>query len=68
MYNSAMRQADHYEKKTPFARTIAENPMRAVYPVSLVHECLLPTARILAHQANHPHAPFPEAKRVIRGI
>lgn len=39
------------EKKAPFAKTIAENPMRAVYPVSLVHECLLPTARILAHNS-----------------
>lgn len=39
------------EKQRPLAMAIAENPMRAVYPVSLVHECLLPTARILAHNS-----------------
>lgn len=39
------------EKTAPFAKAIAENPMRAIYPVSLVHECLLPTARILAHNS-----------------
>lgn len=37
------------EKKIPLAITIAEKPLRALYPVSLVHECLLPTARILTH-------------------
>ena len=43
------------DKKTmPFARAVAENPSRALYPVSLVHECLLPTARILAHNTIAP--------------
>lgn len=36
------------EKKVWMARTIAEKPLRAIYPVSLVHELLLPTAKILA--------------------
>lgn len=42
------------EKEMPFARAIAENPSRALYPASLVHECLLPTARYLTRQAATP--------------
>lgn len=39
------------EKKEWMARTIAEKLPRAVYPVSLVQEFLLPTAKILAHNS-----------------
>ena len=39
------------EKKVWMALTIAENPLRALYPVSLVHELVIPTARILAHNS-----------------
>lgn len=39
------------EKQRPLAMAIAENPMRVLYPVSLVHELLLPTARILARNS-----------------
>lgn len=36
------------------ARSISENPMRVLYPVSLVHEVLLPTARYLTRQTVTP--------------
>jgi hypothetical protein len=39
------------EKKVWMAITIAENPLRALYPVSLVHELVIPTAKILAHNS-----------------
>ena len=39
------------DKKAWMAITIAENPLRALYPASLVNELLLPTARILAHNS-----------------
>lgn len=42
------------KKRISSAMAIAEKPLRALYPVSLVHECLLPTARILAHNTIAP--------------
>lgn len=42
------------KKEMPFAITIAQNTLRALYPASLVQECLLPTARFVAHQSANP--------------
>lgn len=41
-------------RRMPITIAIAENPLRALYPASLIHECLLPTARILTHQVTSP--------------
>ena len=38
-------------EKVGTAMAIAENPLRALYPVSLVHELAIPTAKILAHNS-----------------
>ncbi|GEM_PF-6729369 len=42
------------EISNAMAIAIAEKPLRALYPASLIHECLLPTARILTHQVTSP--------------
>lgn len=42
------------ENRILTARAVAQNLSRAFYPASLVHECLLPTARYLIRQAATP--------------
>lgn len=36
------------------AQCIADNPLRSLYPASLVNECLLPTAKIVAYNSVTP--------------